>query len=427
LGVIEDYRRINDPDFIAEIRRTGEGSRWLDLPPQALRRRFEPEPLGNYVNRPRGTYEVVGGELRMTWHTTIGWEPQGPDGQIPGIYGVLHLVYEIDGRWTTKPIAQLRRPEEEAGIVLLDFDALIPRNAGPLLAVWFGGKTTDRRTDLAPLRYSPEPSEPSPPDEPPSTGIPDLADVRVRPEGTPTVLSWPVLPGPVDQVSTHGDQVFVGWPAKDRASWPTVFIDLFGDTPQLGTVWAIAGSEAGPIEHVRDGQRAGKDVPLEHVHRNLPFAPRDGEIVGMFLAGPSRSSPDLPEYRRRTPVSWWRWRSEGEMELLGIEAVQPGEPDEPPVEPPPPAEPPEPPEPPDEPEPPDCAEQVRSAIRAMRLLDARRLDAIERRLNDEVIRPFQALGLLGKIFQGPRLLRHAEAIIEDDYRPLIQDMKGERP
>jgi hypothetical protein len=233
-----------------------------------------------------------------------------------------------------------------------------------------------------------------------------------------------VLPGPVDQVSTHGDQVFVGWPAKDRASWPTVFIDLFGDTPQLGTVWAIAGSEAGPIEHVRDGQRAGKDVPLEHVVNNLPSAPRDGEIVGMFLAGPSRSSPDLPEYRRRTPVSWWRWRSEGEMELLGIEAVQPGEPDEPPVEPPPPAEPPE---PPDEPEPPDCAEQVRSAIRAMRLLDARRLDAIERRLNDEVIRPFQALGLLGKIFQGPRLLRHAEAIIEDDYRPLIQDMKGERP
>jgi len=121
------------------------------------------------------------------------------------------------------------------------------------------------------------------------------------------------------------------------------------------------------------------------------------------------------------------WQDQGLADLPWVPPVAPlGGPEPPQDEPEPPTPPDDPapePEPPAEPELPDFDEQV---VRAWRLADALALDYIESRLNDEVIRPFQALGFLGKIFQGPELLRHAENIIEDDYRPLIQDMKGEQ-
>lgn len=80
------------------------------------------------------------------------------------------------------------------------------------------------------------------------------------------------------------------------------------------------------------------------------------------------------------------------------------------------------PEVPDPPLPPDCADQVRTARQA----DAAVLDAIERRLRAEVIGPFDRLGLWAKFTQGPGLLKKAEEIIGQDYRPLVAAMKGER-
>lgn len=74
----------------------------------------------------------------------------------------------------------------------------------------------------------------------------------------------------------------------------------------------------------------------------------------------------------------------------------------------------------DPPTPPDCSEQVRAA----RAADVAVLDAIEDRLREQVIEPFGRLGLWGKLTQGPALLRKAEQIIADDYRTLVDEMRG---
>ena len=83
---------------------------------------------------------------------------------------------------------------------------------------------------------------------------------------------------------------------------------------------------------------------------------------------------------------------------------------------------------PDEPPPPDCEEEVRvaveEAVRETRAADAASLDAIEDRLQAEVFDVWDGLSFWQRFSQASALIHRAETIIAEDYRPLVDDMRG---
>jgi hypothetical protein len=58
-------------------------------------------------------------------------------------------------------------------------------------------------------------------------------------------------------------------------------------------------------EHLRANSRERERTEFDV--SKLPRDPRDGEVVGFVVVGPSRAVTDKPEYHRRTDVTWWRW------------------------------------------------------------------------------------------------------------------------
>ncbi len=177
---------------------------------------------------------------------------------------------------------------------------------------------------------------------------PKLSEVTVLHPATPSVLGWPVVPGPVERVIVHPDgEIQVFYPVKD---WPG-FHTISQTRKHIGTLLTILiGEAAVPVLHASEHLQANKREREETAFnvRKLPVIPRAGAIVGFIVAGPSRHAPDREEYRRRTEPAWFIWGAGELVELVADEThVAPPEP--PPA---PPPEPPPPPTPPPSPEPP---------------------------------------------------------------------------
>jgi hypothetical protein len=131
--------------------------------------------------------------------------------------------------------------------------------------------------------------------------------------GTKSVLKWPVvrLENRVSAVVVNKDaeEFHAFWPRLPEKEWP--FIKRNAESEYLGVIWMITpdrkgGWEAAPTEQLRrERERNLTAWTYEHIRDDGQHVPREGEVFGLFIAGPSRHEKDRPEYRRRTMITWW--------------------------------------------------------------------------------------------------------------------------
>ncbi len=154
--------------------------------------------------------------------------------------------------------------------------------------------------DEVPIQPPPPPVEPVP-----------LDQVIVRPPGMPRVFSWPVVVDLPITARLQGDMIHIEWPAL-MLDWPATMRDLGqGRQPYWGNSGLIYRNTSG--EWVADATEWMRHV-REDRGTSYPYAEkwRHGEPdlsypIGLFVAGLWRHSGNLPEYRRRTNVTWLTW------------------------------------------------------------------------------------------------------------------------
>lgn len=157
-------------------------------------------------------------------------------------------------------------------------------------------------------------------------GVPGLDEITAVFPGTRNVLSWRVVPTSFQRMWTDGESVFAKWDELGRGDWPYFQV---GDEPEaLGVIWLVwktrGGFIAAPAERLRrQRERTNTEFPFENLTDDplvgggdiFPELPGEGDLVGAFLAGPSRHiGRSKPEYEHRGPIEWFVWDSNGELE-----------------------------------------------------------------------------------------------------------------
>ena len=120
--------------------------------------------------------------------------------------------------------------------------------------------------------------------------------------------SWPVILDLPITARWNGDEMIMSWPdIFDRNVWPD--LDVAGGT-RYGNTWVILFRNDNPNDAVaqhsewirRPGENSG--TVYELVAKLLVAEPCSMCPMGHLVAGPSRHTPDLDIYRRRTTISW---------------------------------------------------------------------------------------------------------------------------
>lgn len=145
------------------------------------------------------------------------------------------------------------------------------------------------------------------------TKPPGYNDIRVAHPGTKSVLTWPLVTQTVPNVvRVDADkQIFhAEWPRLSEVEFPYVLRN--GDPEYIGVIWMVLPNyatkswEAAPTEQLHQERERNRTFwTYEHILDDGQYIPRKGDVFGLFIAGPSRHEEDKPEYRRRTPISWW--------------------------------------------------------------------------------------------------------------------------
>lgn len=139
----EDYKKVNDPMWIAAVLREGAGSDNLMLPPKFTGKRWRPGG-----NRTPGTITRGDNTLRLDWDPL--WETTVPNGH----FGNIHMIYPDGDSNVSRVVADLWRPNNNVGVVI-PF-ALLPYT-GPGLCSFtlttLGDHIHQRKTDSHPWRF----------------------------------------------------------------------------------------------------------------------------------------------------------------------------------------------------------------------------------------------------------------------------------
>jgi len=143
--------------------------------------------------------------------------------------------------------------------------------------------------------------------------IPPDEGVRIAHPGTKTVLTWPIVTAKLPNVVRvdKGKKRFMAfWPKLSEHEFP--YVTRGGDPLYMGVLWMVLPNykddvwEAAPTEQLhQERERQETFWTYEHILDDGQHVPRDGDVFGLFIAGPSRHEEDRPEYRRRTGISWW--------------------------------------------------------------------------------------------------------------------------
>ena len=155
------------------------------------------------------------------------------------------------------------------------------------------------------------PDEPPPPAPPPPQGQgPPHDSIIVRPPGTPSVLSRPVV---VDLPMTawlQRNTIYIEWPAL-LLGWSTFKRpdigphDYFGNScliyRTMGDLWVLDVTE-----WMRRG-REDRGTSYEYDRKWRHGEPDLSYPIALFVAGLCRYSADRLEYRHRTEVKWFSW------------------------------------------------------------------------------------------------------------------------
>ncbi|MCH7824025.1 MAG: DUF4382 domain-containing protein [Acidobacteria bacterium] len=160
--------------------------------------------------------------------------------------------------------------------------------------------------------------------------LPALDEIAVPAPGTPGIFNWPVVEDVDIQPQHSGSEIRLSYPTVSEALWPTLAAGPPEDdgSPALvfGVAWVIYRVQGGgwlaeTVEWLRaPEERGGTVIPLEHLTEGTPAA---DDPVAFFLAGPSRHSPDLPEYQRRSVPRWFRWSDFAPWEGLATPPPEP--------------------------------------------------------------------------------------------------------
>jgi len=137
--------------------------------------------------------------------------------------------------------------------------------------------------------------------------------VRIVHPGTKTVLTWPIVTSKLPNVVRvdKGKRRFMAfWPRLSENEFP--YVTRNGDPEYMGVLWMVLPNYkddvwiAAPTEQLhQERERQETFWMYEHILDDGQYVPRDGDVFGLFIAGPSRHEADRPEYRRRTGISWW--------------------------------------------------------------------------------------------------------------------------
>jgi len=154
-------------------------------------------------------------------------------------------------------------------------------------------------------------------------------DSQIRVLGPNTNIFTPLWPI-IEDIPILGrwddEWMTLWWPYIDDGRWPD--LEVAGGV-RFGNTWVVYPAGGDPnnwvaqhSEWIRSPhERTGTTFPL--IEKMLADHPCSDCPLGQLIAGPSRHTPDEPQYRRRTVIQWFRW---GDMSpwVWDDEATPPG-------------------------------------------------------------------------------------------------------
>ncbi len=151
------------------------------------------------------------------------------------------------------------------------------------------------------------------PENPEETeGPEDLVEPKltILEPGTKRVESWPIVQRPKVRAFVRDGEMVLKYDRLTPLHFPE-FMTL-GEMHH-GNAWMIFKDfSARPMEWLRrERERNETAFPLDE---DVPFELNDGDLVGVFFAGPSRHMNNEPRFRQRTNYSWFVYKSDGELE-----------------------------------------------------------------------------------------------------------------
>ncbi len=123
--------------------------------------------------------------------------------------------------------------------------------------------------------------------------------------------NWPIIQELPITARWIGDgEINLGWPAVSQTLWPD--LEVAGGV-RFGNTWFGFPAGGNPNDWIaqhsewvrRPHEVAGTTFPL--VVKLLADEPCSDCPVAHWLAGPSRHTPNDPQYRRKTPFVWFRY------------------------------------------------------------------------------------------------------------------------
>jgi hypothetical protein len=153
----------------------------------------------------------------------------------------------------------------------------------------------------------------------PSIPLPANEDVEAIAPGTASVVTWPIIQDLDIQITCRNEEsLCISYPRLTEDLWPH-----WNEGPEgsgtIGLAWVVYFAHgrwvAEGIDWLRSPERRqDAGLPLAHLTQG---GPRGDHPFGIFLAGPSRFKPDLPEFRYRSATKWWRWSDLAVIEVDG--------------------------------------------------------------------------------------------------------------